>query len=51
MSLSGSRKSYALVGDIGGTRSLLELFFEHDGALRSAHVRSMRAWVSSEKFD
>ena len=43
MSVPGTRKSYALVGDIGGTRSLLELFVEQDGALRSLHEGSYRS--------
>lgn len=43
MSVPGSRRSFALVGDIGGTRSLLELFVEQDGALRSVHEGSYRS--------
>jgi glucokinase len=36
------RESSYLVGDIGGTRTLLELFVERDGALRSVHEKSYR---------
>src|SRR5471032_1279732 len=32
-----------LVGDIGGTRSLLELLTEHDGGLRVVHEQSYRS--------
>lgn len=37
-----SEASY-LVGDIGGTRSLLELFVVRDGALRGVHEKSYRS--------
>ena len=34
MSVGEVRQLYVLVGDIGGTNSLLELFAEHDGEMR-----------------
>ena len=37
MSAGVARRAACLVGDIGATRSLLELFAERDGALRSVH--------------
>ena len=50
--MSGGRKAQAayLVGDIGGTRSLLELFVERDGALRGVHEKSFRSAAYSS-FD
>jgi glucokinase len=37
------REAALLVGDIGGTRSLLELFVERDGVLRGVHEYSCRS--------
>lgn len=43
MSVNGARTQHVLVGDIGGTRSLLELFVERDGRLQSVHEGSYRS--------
>lgn len=43
MSRGSLQQSHTLVGDIGGTRSLLELFVEDDGTMRSVHESSYRS--------
>ncbi len=37
MSVDGMRQTYTLLGDIGGTKSLLELYVEQDGVMRGVH--------------